>query len=117
MALWAVPVAARMIAVVQVPALFAAIDLTTQRGRAALQDGLQRPFLARQDRQSRASFRPGGAEDIRHFEHENLGLGTPLVRGSRSKPAAVGPAACALRRLSACKSPSCRGCDGPKSPG
>jgi hypothetical protein len=46
MALGAVPVAAGVIAEKQSAAVIAAIDLSTQRRRAALQDGLERPFLA-----------------------------------------------------------------------
>jgi hypothetical protein len=61
-----------MITVVQLTAFLAAIDLPTQRRRAALLDGLQRPFLTRQDRQSSADLRPGGADNIRHLQHENL---------------------------------------------
>jgi hypothetical protein len=61
-----------MITVVQRSALLAAIDLATQRRRAALQDGLQRPFLAGQDRQPGANLRSGGADNIRHLQHENL---------------------------------------------
>jgi hypothetical protein len=52
--------------------LFAAIDLATQRRCAALQDGLQCPFLAGQNRQAGTSLRSGGAEDIRYLQHENL---------------------------------------------
>jgi hypothetical protein len=46
MTLGAVPIAAGVIAILERTAVLAAIDLTTQRRSAALQDGLERPFLA-----------------------------------------------------------------------
>ena len=73
-ALGTVPIAARVIAVMARAALLAAIDLSTQRRRAALLDGLQGPPLAGQDSQAGANLRSGGAENVRHLQHrEPLG--------------------------------------------
>ena len=46
MALGAVPIAAGVITEMERAAVIAAIDLSTQRRGAALQDGLERPLLA-----------------------------------------------------------------------
>src|SRR3954464_10263216 len=69
MALGTVPVPARVITVLQPATVRAAIDLSTQCRRAALLDGLQRPFLAGQNTQSGAKLRSGGPDNVRYLQH------------------------------------------------
>ena len=71
LALGAVPVTARMIAVMQPTALRAAVNLSTQSRRAALQDGSDCSLLTGQNRPSGANLRSGGADNICYLQHEN----------------------------------------------
>jgi hypothetical protein len=76
--LGAVPIAAGVIAKVERAAMLAAIDLSTQRCGAALQDGLEIPLLAGQNSLTVTLLWPGGADNVRCFEHESpLGSKAP----------------------------------------
>lgn len=59
--------------------LLAAPDLSSQLGRATLEDGLEGSLLTGQGSQAGANLRSGGAQNVRHFQHEGpLGAGDRL---------------------------------------
>src|SRR5882757_7595567 len=70
LALWAVPVAARVVRDAQVRAVFAAFDMTAQRRRSAAFDRRHNLELAEAHMagMGRTPSRPAMAEDVRHLD-------------------------------------------------
>src|SRR5215468_2736386 len=70
LALWAVPVAARVVRDAQVRAVFAAFDMTAQRRRSAAFDRRHDLELAEAHMagMGRTPSRPAMAEDVRHLD-------------------------------------------------
>ena len=83
LALRAVTIATGVIAVVQRPTVVALVARPAERGRATLDDVVERTALGRQESPGvRVDVRrPGGANDVRQFEHESPGVGGPTRAG------------------------------------